>query len=400
MSGSKIILQATGEQNNYLNIGAKHTLFKKNSKRYTMFGLDWSIINANYSNSENFGLPGSNYYFRIDRNGDLINEIYLRVKLKKNDDLSYKKFNIRETLFNIINSIEILYDDKVLGKYTNDFIFSYFELNYNESEKKNLIDMFSYDNVKNSSEDDFTYLTIPIPLWFHKNPGNAFPLWALHNPNIGVRVSLCNSNLLFIDSKSIQDIEILVNFTQLTAIEKEQFGNKSLEYLIEIPDYLDSISISDIKEYKKISVKKTNFVKYMLWNIKNINSGNKLLYSYLDDLENATISFNGNSLVENAPGKYFNQVNRYMYFNSGCTLTINQDNKNDTENLNPVYTYSFALDPIKKTLSGHFSTEKFNDVTFEFNIKANNGKNREINIYLIKHNIIRISNGYLNLLYN
>ena len=62
----------------YLNKNAKHTLFKKNPRRYSAFGLDWSVINSNYKNTLDFAQPGSNHYFRIDKNGDVINEIYLR----------------------------------------------------------------------------------------------------------------------------------------------------------------------------------------------------------------------------------------------------------------------------------------------------------------------------------
>tara|TARA_B100000575_G_C23143146_1_gene665925 strand:+ start:10839 stop:12041 length:1203 start_codon:yes stop_codon:yes gene_type:complete len=400
MSGSKIILQAIGEQNTYLNKNAKHTLFKKNPRRYSAFGLDWSVINSNYKNTLDFAQPGSNHYFRIDKNGDVINEIYLRVKLLKNSEWDSSSFNIKETIFNIIRKVEFLYNDKVICKLDSDFIFSYFELNYTENQKKDLINMFSYDNVApNAASDNVVFLTIPLPLWFHKNPGNAFPLWALYNPNVGINISIQDENTFPKGTKIIQDLEILVNFTQLTSQEKEQFANKPLEYLIEIPEQLEKINVSDNATHKKISVLKTHFVKYLFWNIKDItNKANS--YHYLDDLESASITFNGNALVDNAPAKYFNQVNRYMYFNSGSRLSLLENNNQDPSYLNPIYTYSFSLNPIQSKLSGYFTTEKFNDVTFEFDIKNNPGTSREVNIYLVKHNIIRISDGYLNILYN
>ena len=98
----------------------------------------------------------------------------------------------------------------------------------------------------------FTY-TIPLPLWFHKNAGSAFPLWAIHNPNIGINVTIKDYNNT---GREISDIEILTNFSQLTQIEKDQFRNKSLEYLIETPEYLDKLVIDPRKLLKKYLLQK------------------------------------------------------------------------------------------------------------------------------------------------
>ena len=40
MSNSRIILQAVGDQDKYLTIGAKSTLFKNKHRRHTLFGKD------------------------------------------------------------------------------------------------------------------------------------------------------------------------------------------------------------------------------------------------------------------------------------------------------------------------------------------------------------------------
>ena len=60
---------------------AKHTHIQKTHRNHTQFGLDWSIINSNYKNSANFASPNSSKHcLRLENNGDLINEIYLRIK--------------------------------------------------------------------------------------------------------------------------------------------------------------------------------------------------------------------------------------------------------------------------------------------------------------------------------
>ena len=221
MSHARIVLQTVGEQDTYLTKNAKHTHFKKNYRKHTTYGIDWNIINSNYKNTDDYAQPGSKHYFRIENNGDLINELYLRIKINKDSAWAKESFKSYETIFNIIDNIEFLYNDKTLSRLTSDFIFSYFEINYNESDKRNLVDMFSYDKLLTNNIDDYIYLTIPIPLWFHKSPGLAFPLWALNNPNIGVNITLNNFTKT---TNKINDIEHLVNFGQLTTIEKEQFS--------------------------------------------------------------------------------------------------------------------------------------------------------------------------------
>tara|TARA_B100001094_G_C18167692_1_gene793138 strand:- start:187 stop:1374 length:1188 start_codon:yes stop_codon:yes gene_type:complete len=395
MSHARIVLQTVGAQDTYLTKNAKHTHFKKNYRKHTLYGTDWNIINANYKNIDDYVSPNSRHYFRIENNGDLVKDIYLRIKINKDPAWSKLSFNVHETIFNILDSIEFLYNDKTLSKLTNDFIFSYFEVNYSESEKRNLIDMFSYDKLKSNNVDDHIYLTIPIPFWFHKSPGLAFPLWALNNPNVGVNINIKDFNK---STNKINDIELLVNFGQLTTIEKEQFSNKSLEYLIESVDQLNSTELVPEEHAKKIAVNKTHFIKYFLWNIQDKNNYN---FNFLDDVESASITFNGNALIDNAPGSFYRSVNRYIHFKSAGNMGLEKNNGDiDEESLNPIYTYSFSVEPTSKKLSGYFTSEKFDNVTFDLKINGRAGSQRILNIYLVKYNIIRIHNGYLDILYN
>ena len=395
MSHARIVLQAVGSQDAFLTKNSKHTHFKKTHRNHTQFGLDWSIINANDKNLRDYASPNSSHYFRLENNGDLINEIYLRIKINIDDGWSKSNFGNYETIFNIIDNVEFLYNDKTLTKLTSDFIFSYFEINYNEAEKKNLVDMFSYDKLSTHSDEEYIHLTIPLPLWFHKSPGLAFPMWALNNPNVGVNVNLKNFSKT---TNVVNDIELLVNFTQISSIEKQQFANKPLEYLIESVEQLDNSALTPEKQSKKIMVTKSHYIRYFMWNIQNTLKNN---FNFLDDLENASISFNGNDLINNAPSTFYKSVSRYMHFKSACNMGLDNNNGDVDENsLNPVYTYSFCRDPTTKKLSGYFTSEKFNNVTFDLKIKERLGISRALNIYMVKHNIMRISNGYLDILVN
>ena len=81
-------------------------------------------------------------------------------------------------------------------------------------------------------------------------------------------------------------------------------------------------------------------------------------------------------------------------------MGLNKNNGDvDETSVNPVYTYSFCIEPTSKKLSGYFTSEKFNTVTFDISVKARpSGTVRKLNIYLVKYNIVRIHNGYLDIL--
>ena len=70
--------------------------------------------------------------------------------MKINKAWKSENFGIKETIFGILDRVEFMCNDKTISKMFSDYIFSYFELNNTESEKQNLVDMFSYDRITQS----------------------------------------------------------------------------------------------------------------------------------------------------------------------------------------------------------------------------------------------------------
>ena len=115
-------------------------------------------------------------------------------------------------------------DDSTAGKLDADYMFSYFELNCSKTEKKNLVNMISYDNASKSVWMIlYIYTFLCHFLGFIKTLVVLF-LWALNNPNVGVKIKTKNYNNT---NREIFDIELLVDFGFLNTEEKEQFTNKS-----------------------------------------------------------------------------------------------------------------------------------------------------------------------------
>ena len=47
MSNARIMLLATGEQDNMINQNAEYTFFQRDIKTYTQFGTDWLVVTNN-----------------------------------------------------------------------------------------------------------------------------------------------------------------------------------------------------------------------------------------------------------------------------------------------------------------------------------------------------------------
>ena len=52
--------------------------------------------------------------------------------------------------------------------------------------------------------------------------------------------------------------------------------------------------------------------KILCWNIKNTTTDDND-FNYLDDLNTGNITFNGNPLISDAPGTFYNEISRYSY---------------------------------------------------------------------------------------
>lgn len=404
MSNAQIILQTKGNFEKYLTIDPEHTFFKTEYKTHTQYGSSWLVLSNNDRNRDNFIQPGTSLYFRIPPDGDILTESHLRFKLDISGGNAWKasSFSLRETLFGILDTVQFMANDKVLAEMDSEFIFSWFELNLDYSNKKTLADTISYDNViktlenRNPTNKDEVYLSIPLPFWFHKNPNNGFPLWSLTEPNVGIKVTLKNYTTFpnVSNDRKIKDIELVNQFCYLNQEEKEKFKSLPLEYIIEQPELVEHKVVNSSK--LKIQFPQTHFIKYIFWNIKD-TSNNTFLYK--NDINKVSLSFNGNILIDTNHPKYFYLVENYKSFKSCGSLNLDSEFRPQEGVLNPIYTYAFSLEPLHSKVSGFLTSDKFNNFTLDLDF-GQTPQDRICNVYIVKHNILRIKNGNLNMLIN
>lgn len=399
MSGTaRTILLATGEQDKLLTFPAQFTYFKKSYLTYPQFNMNWVIQSAFSVNNAKEYPSGGTVNTRIDLNGDIMNDIVLRFKLNISEDWLSPNF-VRETVLGIIDNIQFKYSDKILSEFDSDYLVSYFELNLEKQRQYYLQEMMSYDYNskspyigKNSSQPDVVYIYLPLPLWFCRQDNDnialhdGFPLWALYDPNINLTIKTkdfkANSNRI------VYDIETCILYGYLAPEEKEKIKNLSLEYKIQQSERITIEPITKINQtYTLIP---SYFVYNYIWVIKKISQPNN--YFYEDDLIEATILFNGKETIT-ANNNYYKNITRFKNYYGNPSLILDSSNS-----LNPIYTTTFNMEPLNNTnVSGYVTPSKFNQVNLQ--IKTRTTEDRMIHIYQEKYNIIRIKNGYLEIVF-
>lgn len=418
MSNARILLGAIGEEDGYLSKDADNTFFKKAYKTHTQFGQNWGIVTNNNRNTDNNFAPKSKIYFRLPLEGDLLLNTMVRFKLDLTgyypvdssaplgvDGISDSELGLY-TAAALISKISIKNNDKVIDEFDSNFIVSHQKLTSSNEDFTKFTNMTSYSHTKNNRIIDkyldktIVYVTMPLPFWFSKSPGSALPMWALTNHNLGIEVELSDYVRPSALTAFIHDVELLTNYGYLSQDEKIKFKNLPLEYVIEQVDIVDKISIPISGTLKtKTILPGTNFVKYLMWNLVKKSPTGQEQFESMSGITKSSIVVNGDNILSNANANFTALINRYNYFKFPHTDTTNGTlSKVRAKFDQNIHVYSFCLNPIEYKLSGFVSTNKFNNVVLE--VEASNTTHTELNIYQIKHNIIRIENGILNVLFN
>ena len=420
MSNARILLGAIGEEDGYLTKKAKNTFFKKAYRTHTQFGQNWNIVTNNDRNTENNYSPNKKIYFRLPLEGDILLNTMLRFKLDLTefypvnsaanvDNIDSSNIGIF-TAASLIKKISIKNNDKVISSIDSNFIVNNEKLCSSTEKFTRFVEMTSYNfNKQNRVIDKYldktiVYVTLPLPFWFTKTPGSALPMWALTEHNIGIEVELSNYQIAPLGlTKFIHDIELLTNYGYLTQDEKIKFKNLPLEYVIEQVDIIDKINVNANSTIKTKSILPgTHFVKYLMWNMVKKDQVGDDQFDSKSGISNTSITINGNSILSNANSNFTSLINRYNFFKFP---DVNYQNLNRLSQISPnydqnIHVYSFCINPTSYKLSGFTTTSKFNQVALEIDITNSSADNLELNIYQIKHNIMRIENGILNILFN
>ena len=310
MPHGEMQLIAYGSQDIYLTGNPSITFFKFVYKKHTNFASEY--IRQDFIKSSSFNTNSrSKLKCKIDRNGDLIHDIYLVYDLpniysgpqteidnKDHDipfipsyigDISGEYFKWVNNLGeNIIHKVDILIDGQILDEQYGIWLNIWNELTIPKSKRHAYDTMIG--NISPLNNPSLYYgnynpndtsiiptipsrrLYIPLPFWFCRNPGLAIPLIALQYNEIFINVEFNQLNDLFtvgnppISPDKIFDRNYLNNF-----------GNNS---------YSNSFGINDNNVKLGESLSKDGYSSFdLFWKFVNSSNQNSATWpqqTYLD----------------------------------------------------------------------------------------------------------------------
>jgi hypothetical protein len=186
MTGALMQIASYGIENLYFTNDPQITFFKIVYKRHTNFSIEsipqFFNIQPDFSNKVSCILS---------KNADLINKIYVVVKLPNIYNLpSNIKIKWVEHLgYVLLKNIELEIGGHLIDKHYSDWLFIWNELNKNNNNRGNDImignvkELNSFSNTKNSYQ-----LYIPLQFWFCKNTALSLPIIALEHSEVKINI--------------------------------------------------------------------------------------------------------------------------------------------------------------------------------------------------------------------
>jgi hypothetical protein len=413
MGGGLLQLVAYGAQDVYLTGNPQITFFKVAYRRHTNFALE--AIEQTFNGNPTYG---NRVTCQISRNGDLINRMYLQVKVPVSGTVAYVNYyGLR-----LLNYVEIEIGGQKIDKHYSHWLYVWNELSLPKSKRHGYNEMVG--GLGGASISGST-LYIPLEFWFCRNIGLALPLIALQYHEVKININFETATKCGAGSADTFSSSLWVDYIYLDTDERRRFAQLSHEYLIEQLQFTgqEAIAASAVKT-------KLNFnhpCKELVWFIANDTSVNnwfnyttkstavdtiltkhKALNEELaqsdinyiavagslpsNPVKNAKLVLNGNDRFYQRPGRYFNLIQPY------------QHHENIPSNAG-INVYSFSLKPEEHQPSGTLNMSRIDtavlNIDFEASITgAYNPTNYTLFVYAVNYNVLRILSGMGGLAYS
>jgi hypothetical protein len=414
MGGGLLQLVAYGAQDVYLTGNPQITFFKVAYRRHTNFALE--AIEQTFNGSPSYG---NRVTCQISRNGDLINRMYLQVKVNGSTTTYVNYFGLR-----LLNYVEIEIGGQKIDKHYSHWLYVWNELSLPNSKRNGYNEMVG--GLGGSTLNGNT-LYIPLEFWFCRNVGLALPLIALQYHEVKVNINFETATKCGALATDTFSSSLWVDYIYLDTDERRRFAQLSHEYLIEQLQFTGQEAISSASVKTKLNF--NHPCKELIWFIAKDTDANKnnwfnyttkakavndiilknselkssLMLSdinfvaHVDALpsnpvKNAKLVLNGNDRFYERPGRYFNLVQPFQHHeNIPANAGIN--------------VYSFALKPEEHQPSGTLNMSRIDtavlNLTFEADI-TNGYKSSDYTlfVYAVNYNVLRILSGMGGLAYS
>lgn len=377
--GSLLQLVSKGAEDIPLTFKPDITLFKNEYKHHTVFSME--SIEQLFVDTPKFG---STSKIKIKRDGDLIHKMYLKMDLPYDTDSDAMWTN--RIGFRIINKVEFYIGNVLLDRQYGHYMHVWSELTHS-FDKKQILDKLVGSKGNDGYSDGLSVnkkhsLNIPLMFFFCNKSEMALPLLAIREKDIYIKVFF-EKKVNCIQSGSlptgdISNVSLWVDYIFLDDYEKKYIVSHELEYLFETTQHYQRNLVSNGE--KRINLPFNLSTKELLWTINKLTPDDDKFTDFID-IDSLQIKINETNVFSTKPRKsyYFNKVLPYKFHSGKPDKGIN--------------CLPFCMEPEKYTPTGSLYLKNINN--FSFNIKSSGQS--FINIYSRCYNMLKIKNGYIEL---
>jgi len=410
MGGGLMELVAYGAQDIYLTGNPQITFFKVVYRRHTNFSME-SIQQTWLGTELATGVNVTKCEAILSRDGDLINRMYLELKLDKNGTLGSGTPENNQTSA-LIESIELQIGGQRIDKHSGVWMETWAELT--EPNHDGRIGSYEFNDgtlfqnmsgmggvaggVGNDKIGTNTIYHVPLQFYFCRNPGLALPLIALQYHEVKIILKHAYNN----DAHQFNSNKLWCDYIYLDTDERRRFAQVSHEYLIEQVQE-QSVGTPDITN------EILNFnhpVKELIWcNMDGSgvvgNSGGELAAVNNTD-HSLKLVLNGSDRFKERNSRYFTKTQVYQH-HTGCGLEV-ADRTGGSFRINTslgklidaIGVYSFALKPEEHQPSGTCNFSRIDSAQ----LQKTSGTTAITHIFAVNYNVLRIMSGMGGLAYS
>jgi hypothetical protein len=236
-----------------------------------------------------------------------------------------------------------------------------------------------------------TRLYVPIPLWFTRESTSAFPIGAIVNQTVKLRVKFRASGQLVETSAGtlttpvISNAYVLAEYVYLSKAERDRVIQSSHEFLIEQVQALGVEQFAASNFSQKLTF--NHPIKSLIWGTQLVaNETAKRLsdftdgstvYAGADPMASARITVNNYDRVSPRDALYYNVVQARQHFNRVPNRGI--------------YAYSFADKPMEMQPTGTINASRLDN--FYLKLTMVSSAATKVYTYATSYNVAKIASG-------
>ena len=413
----QIQLMASGPQERFFTIDPDYSHFVESFKKHSNFSRQYVTVDP--ENEANFG---KKVRFKIAQNqGDLLTTVSLKMKLPGIFETNSTVY-IESVGHAIIEYADLIIGGTVVQRLTSDYLQIYSEQNVTQTKQKALEQLIgkyplrtgdlpvnpniiSHDTLGFNSDEDFF---VDLPFYFYGHPELAVPLCAIKRQEVEVEIKLRNAQELVVRSDGtpsvlqetlrLKQFEVCAEVIFIDCVERIKLENTTTDYLItqvqeevfEVDAGVDQGTfkmdfVNPVKELYFV-IQRDDATIFDYDNLYAVANDKLILYENLDYL---TLTLDGQDIITRETGN--------VIFLKAVQGAIHHSK---TQLIRRFYSYSFALQPEEWYPTGQVNFSLIKEQILKMNLTPSPDHKRQIRVYALSYNILRVSEGITQTLFN